>query len=302
MPVGANAEWTALFKLIPNMKIKLQLQTLAAILSLFNSVAMVSAQPSEGGAPFIDPATGLPVIPPPPQWMDPAWKDPVKVLPNVDFDGLPVPEVVNYLRQQFSNDFDVVIPASYLQNHPTAGGMASDTMIDPSSFTVKLRLKNVTASELFRAMNLEFEIENTPASWELMMNGHRPTAVFRIKPALLPPVPVPPPAPEPTRMVYFVGDLMGTEKSAGLTMDQIVKNVSEVWQMTYGEPGESIRLHKDAQLLIVKGTMDQIKFVEAALQAMRKKVELEQARQKTAESRPKGEDPKSSGSSGGGSR
>jgi hypothetical protein len=281
------------------MKIKLQQRTLAVILSLFNSVAMVSAQPAAGGAPAIDPNTGLPIFLPVHQWMDPDWKGPVKVLPDVNFDRLPVPEVANYLRQQFSNDFDVVVPAIYTQTNSSG---TDDNVIDPGSIQVKLQLKNVTASELFRAMNLEFEIENTPASWELMMNGHRPTAVFRMVPSLLPHVPAPPPIPEPTRMVYFVGDLMGTEKSAGMTMDQIVKSVSEVWRMTYGEPGETIQFHKDAQLLIVKGTIDQIKFVEETLQAMRKKVELEQSRQKAAESRPKSEDPKSGGSSGSGSK
>jgi hypothetical protein len=292
----------------PIMKTKLPLQIPAVLLILVVAMITASAQPAPkkapavnpvtglpapGGVPLIDPTTGLPPAPAP--WKDPNWKDPAKVLPNVNFpEGLPVTAVVRYLREQFNNDFDVVIPQQYNPT-PTAVGTAAKESIDPSSILVKLQLKNVTASEFFNAMNLEFEIENTPAHWELIMNGRRPTAVFRFVPALLPSYPVPPPAPEPKRMVYFVGDLMGTEKSAGMTMDQIVKTVSEVWRMTYGEPGETIQFHKDAQLLIVQGTIDQTKFVEETLRAMRIKVELEQSRQKAAESRPKNDDPKSAG-------
>ncbi|MGO8838643.1 MAG: hypothetical protein ACLQAH_06390 [Limisphaerales bacterium] len=293
------------------MKTKLPLQIPAVLLILVAVIITACAQPApkkapavnpvtglpaSGGVPLIDPNTGLPPAPAP--WKDPNWPEPAKVLPNVNFrdgfDGLPVTEVVRYLREQFSNDFDVVFPQQYNPT-PTAGGPTANEAIDPSSILVKLQLKNVTASEVFNAMNLEFETENTPARWELIMNGRRPTAVFRFVPALLPSYPVPPPAPEPKPTVYFVGDLMGTEKSAGMTMDQIVKTVSEVWRMTYGEPGETIQFHQDAQLLIIKGTPDQIKFVEATLQAMRKKVELEQSRQKAAESRPKNDEPKSAG-------
>ena len=38
------------------------------------------------------------------------------------------------------------------------------------------------ASEIFNAMNLVFETTNAHLRWELMMNGHRPTALLRILP------------------------------------------------------------------------------------------------------------------------
>jgi len=292
-------------KIKSTMKSKLHLQSLAAIFFLIVSLGTAPAQKGPGSPPAVDPNTGLPLPqtrtlpamdpvtglpqPQPTPWKDPNWKDPDIVLPNVSFsEGLPISEVVRYLRRQFEGSFDILLPVNNDYDYNTTD--------------IKLELKNVTASEVFYAMNLVFENDRTPLRWELMMNGHRPTAVLRIVPALLPSVPAPPPAPEPTRTVYFVGDLMGTEKSAGMTMDQIVKTVSEVWRMTYGEPGETIQFHKDAQLLIIKGTPDQIKFVEATLQAMRKKVELEQSQQKAAESRPKTEEPKSGGSSGNGAK
>ena len=293
----------------PIMKTKLPLQIPAVLLILVVAMITACAQPAPtkapavnpvtglpapGGVPLIDPTTGLPPAPAP--WKDPNWPEPAKVLPNVDFpEGLPVTEVVRILRDQFSNDFDVVIPLQYNPT-PTAVGAAAKEPVDPSSITVKLKLKNVTASEFFNAMNLEFETENTPVRWELIMNGHRPTAVFRFVPALLPSNPVPPPASEPKPTVYFVGDLMGTEKSAGMTMDQIVKTVSEVWRMPYGVPGERIQYHRDAQLLIIKGTIDQTKFVEETLHAMRVKVDLERSWQKW----PKTDEPKTGGGSGSG--
>ena len=87
------------------MKSKLQIQTLAASLILIASLATASAQPAPHRAPpvnpaaaqpapfaLIDPNTGLPLppaAPPEPQWIDPNWNDPVLVLTNVSYDGLP---------------------------------------------------------------------------------------------------------------------------------------------------------------------------------------------------------------------
>ena len=56
-----------------------------------------------------------------------------------------------------------------------------------------MRLKNVTASEVFNAMNIVFETENTPLRWELRMNGNRPAAVLYVLPDLLPRVVQEPP-------------------------------------------------------------------------------------------------------------
>ena len=294
------------------MKSKLHLQSLAAIFFLIVSLGAALAQKGPGAPPAIDPNTGLPITTmpqpgsggalaapqpqPASQWMDPNWKDPDIVLTNVYYE-LPLSEVVRHLRERFKDSFDVL-----------ANGNGD---IDPSAVMIRLQLKNVTASEVFNAMNLVFENDRTPLRWELKLNGKRPTALLRVlaspkypPPAIIDPttgLPVPPPVPEPKRMVYFVGDLTGDAKSGGMTMEQIVKTVEEIWDMTYHEPG-GVQFHKDAQLLIVSGTPDQIAFVQQTLGALRGKVQLDRERHQAAESKPKPDESKSGVGGGGGSK
>jgi hypothetical protein len=162
-----------------------------------------------------------------------------------------------------------------------------------------LKLKDVTASELFNAMNLTFENDKTPLQWELKVFGHRQIALLRV---LLDPAPPAQPAFDPRtgepltegpqRRIYFIGDLIGDEKSGGMTMDQIIKTITDVWQMTDTANGK-IQFHNDAQLLIVTGTRGQIQFVEETLSALHEKVD--QARRslsKASESKTKADEPK----------
>jgi hypothetical protein len=303
------------------MKSKLHLQSLAAIFFLTVSLGAAPVQKGPGTPPAVDPNTGLPITMPQPgntgglaapqpasQWMDPKWKDPDIVLTNVFYDGLPLNEVVRHLQDKFNGCFDVLVPVN--------------VDINWQSTMIRLQLKNVTASEVFNAMNLVFENDQTPLRWELKLNGKRPTALLRVlaepspkypPPAIIDPttgLPLPTPAidpttglpvPEPKRMVYFVGDLTGDAKSGGMTMEQIVKAVEQVWDMTYHEP-RVVQFHKDAQLLIVSGTDDQIKFVERTLHALREKVQLDRERHQAAESKPKTDEPKSGVGGGGGSK
>lgn len=283
LPVWANAEWTEKPKTNSIMKAKLPLRIPTALLILIASITAVPAQLGPKDAPAvnsatgfpipttIDPSTGLPTAKP--QWISPNWKGPAKVLPRVRLEGLPVSEVARYLLQEFSNDFDVVIPNANIPNY------TGNPVKSIGDYPINLWLRNVTASELFRAMNLEFEAENTPVRWELTMNGNRPTAVIRVVPALLPPAPKPPPL---ERKVIFVGDLLGNEKSGGMTMDQIIHTISQVWSDAYGKPGK-IQFYDPAQLLIVTGTPDQIDFVRQTIEALKQKVEL--ARPKSAENK-----------------
>src|SRR5436190_1155085 len=101
------------------MKAKLSLCT-ATVIALIASAGMAAAQagPGErkievrypqpaGVPPAIDPATGLPIAMTFESWKDPDWKDPEKVLPSINFEGLPLGEVVGILRDQFQNAFDV---------------------------------------------------------------------------------------------------------------------------------------------------------------------------------------------------
>ena len=209
----------------------------------------------------IDPATGLPLAP----WIDPNWKDPDKKLPAVVYDGLPLGEIAQHLRQEFKGQFDILIPNGWQEpRYPTLS-------FDPYGITVSMQLNNVSASEVFNAMNMKFEAENAPCRWELRLNGNRPTAMLRMLPQLLRiPDPEPPPPPR-TRMVYFVGDLISDEKPGGITMEQLVKTVSDVYKMSYGEPKGVVQFHKDAQLIVVTGTSDQIGFVQQTLSALREK-------------------------------
>jgi hypothetical protein len=240
--------------------------------------------------PAIDPATGLPLplptSPAPKEWKDPNWKDPDITLTNVIYDRLPLSEVARDLRDKFKDYFDVLMPKGWRDPR------SKTEVINPESFDVNLQLKNVTASEVFGAMNLVFETENTPVRWELMINGTRPTAVLRVLPELVPFDPnQPPPPAEPKRMIYFVGDLIGDEKSSGMTMEQIARTVSVVYQMAYG-PSARVRLqfHQEAQLLVVTGTPEEIGFVQNALSALRQKARLDAERKahtQSPESKPK---------------
>ena len=236
--------------------------------------------------PAIDPNTGLPVAPT--VWIDPEWKDPDKMLPDVVCDGLPLGEIAQMLRQEFKGQFDVLIPNSWQEpRYPTVS-------FDPFSISVSMQLKNVSASEIFNAMNMKFEAENAPCRWELKMNGNRPTAMLRVLPQLLR-IPDPePPTPPRTRMVYFVGDLVSDEKPGGMTVEQLVKTVSDVYKMSYGESKGVVQFHKDAQLIIITGTSDQIEFVQQTLSALREKGRAVQWPQtKSGEPKAKTEDPKS---------
>jgi hypothetical protein len=132
-----------------------------------------------------------------------------------------------------------------------------------------------------------FENDRTPLRWELKLNGKRPTALLRV---LVEPSPKNPP-PETKRGVYFVGNLLGDEKSGGMTMEQLVGTLSEVRQIGFGSEG-GLQFHKQAQLVIVTGTDAEIEFIGNTLTALSQKLELDavrKAQSKSAESKPKSE-------------
>jgi len=230
-----------------------------------------------GPAPTFDPTTGMPINPPADSdWKDPNWKDPDIVIKEVNFDGMAIADVANYIRDQFKNEFDIILPVA------TVGeGTVNQLTGIPVSITdwktdiaVQLRLKNVTASELFNAMNLMFANDETPLKWELKVYGHRQIALLRTLVNQIPNA-VPPPKHE-VRKVYFVGDLIGDQKSGGMTMQQIIKTITDVWAIANANGnGASIRFHEDAQLLVVTGSPDQIDFMEQTLNALKEKKDLE---------------------------
>lgn len=287
----------------PNAIMKTRFTTAAVFLALILSLTMAEGQatinPATGeplangeAVPAIDPATGLPVGSAQEEaqkshmkqriaslqessWKDPKWQDPTNVLANVDFPNIQLAEVARLISERFKGQFDIILPGSTDGNsiNPLTSAPVSPNLgIDwPSETMPDLHLKDVTASELFHAMNLAFENNKTPLQWELKVNGHRQLALLRV---LVDPAPHndPQPPPVPLRRIYFVGDLIGDEKDGGMTMDQIVKTITDVWQMTDTTDGK-IQFHNGAQLLIVTATPDQVVFVDQTLSALRQKVE-----------------------------
>lgn len=213
------------------------------------------------------------------QWIRPDWTDPGLKLDDVNFDGLPVSEVVKTLRQRFTNAFDVIVPGgSQTQQIQPVGGP-----VELNSILVNLHLKNVNATEVFNAMNLTFEAENTAARWELRMNGSRPLALLRALPLFEQTAP-PVPAPEKKRMVYFVGDLVGDGSHGTMNMIQLYETVCNLYNIAFGGekgvlgeldhrkpmPSETeIRFYQPSQLLIVSATPDRVAFVLETLKALR---------------------------------
>lgn len=250
---------------------KTKLQTSAAISALILSIVMLAGQttyyptiPKQNPGPAFDPTTGQPINPPSPDsdWKDPSWKDPGITLTNITYDNLPLSEVARDLRERFKEQFDVILP-----DESVAVGVGPGGPVSAGDVQMQLQLKGVNASELFSAMNLLFENDQTPLRWELKVIGHRQIALLR---ALVDWAPknAPQAAPPRERRVYFVGDLIGDEKTGGMSMEQIVKTVTEVWQMADTTNG-NIQFHKDAQLLVVSGTPGQVDFVQQTLVALR---------------------------------
>jgi hypothetical protein len=265
-------------ELLKNMKTSLKIFTQLLLILLSLASAPTSSCAQQGGVPgapggsglVIDPTTGLALAER--QWKDPKWTDPDKVLDEVVYENLPLAEIASDLRKKFSDAFDVLLPGSML---PGTGPISGWT--EPASTPITIRLKNVKASEVFNAMNMVFETESSPLRWELKMNGTRPTVLLRVTGMFFPPQ-------ETKRQIYFVGELLENSPD-GLTMQDLVKTISEVYEMSYGSQrsiSDHLQFHKQAQLLVVNGNDDEIKFVEQTLAALRQKVDLRQRTVKPA--------------------
>ena len=265
------------------MKFKHHIQLLAGVLLIAGSLGLAAAQPMPprepvrgagavvnppaAPAPAIDPATGLPMTPvaapAAPQWIDSNWVDPDIILTNVDFDNIPVSRVADELRRSFKGTFDILpMPKTYSQDW---GGQTP----------LKLQLRNVKASEVFNAMNLVFENDRTPLRWELKASpfGNRSYAQLRVLPEAAPAEQAPAKLAETHRMVYYVGNLMGEGNHEGMTMEQIMKAMTDIWPAEFGKPESALQFHKEAQLVVVNGTAEQLEFVHQTLAALEQKAE-----------------------------
>jgi hypothetical protein len=262
------------------MKSKLCLCILAAILTSplglarAQSTLVIPNRGVPGTTQQIDPTTGLPVSSLP-DWKDANWKDPDIVLTNVFYDGLALSEVAHSLSEQFKEQFDVLLPGDTAKVTSLNGQMVPASWeTDWRAEPIQLRLKNVSASEIFNAMNLLFENNRTPLRWELKVNGHRQIALLRVLTEPNPQLPLGATAGvEVKRRVYFVGNLIGDEKTGGMSMEQIIKTITDVWGMADASGG-NIQFHKEAQLLVVIGTPGQIDFMEQTLKALEEKRDL----------------------------
>jgi hypothetical protein len=65
-----------------------------------------------------------------------------------------------------------------------------------------------------------------------------------------------------------VGNLIGDDKSGGMTIEQVVKTISDVWPAEFGKPEGVIQFHKEAQLLVANGTPEQLEFIHQTLAAL----------------------------------
>lgn len=211
---------------------------------------------------MIDPNTGLPVAQ---EWKDNDWTDPDITLTNVNYVGVPLSEVAHELSEQFSNEFDILLPQGY-GSRPNAGNN-----VDWLSTQVYLKLKNVRASEIFGAMNLVFDNDRTPLVWELKMNGSRRTALLRVQED---PKGMGMPDKPQFKHVFFVGDLIGDTNSGAMSMQDVLQTVQDVWKTAYGTD-ENIQFHERAQIIIVTGSMEEIAFVQETLQALEHKVSID---------------------------
>jgi hypothetical protein len=280
-----------------NFTMKTNLQILIAAPFIAFSMARASAQQPvpidpQTGLPVqvqaIDAATGLPADGSPPfkdsggapTWIDPSWKDPNNIQSSVQFLDLPLSEVARYMRERFHDYFDVILPNPDQQStpkNPATGLPETASGFDPTQIDIDLQLKNVTAGEIFSAMNMQFELNKSPYRWELTMNGPRPTALLRISPPLVPP---PPPPPQPIRKVFYVGYMLGDYPGTNDTpkLAVISDTVRAAWTTTGIPPGK-IDIYPPGQLLIVSGTQDQVDLAEQTLNAIGHKADYDHAHQ-----------------------
>jgi DNA-binding protein len=277
------------------MKSKLNLSVSTAIGLLILGHGMVMAEPGGLLAPLTTPeATQAPV----PvalardsltaqtgkssreKWIDADWVDPFTTIKELKYDNLPASEIAQNLRELFKNQIDILI-----------ANRASDDGADPAVWCARFSVHDVKASEIFRAMNELLEAENSPFRWRLKMNGSRPMALFCSIPELAS-RPVAGAAVDPTTglpmslnqkkpMVFFVGDLIGDERWGGLSWEHLQTMLEEIEVQTYKQ--EIVTgFHKEAELVIVKGTDEQIAFIRDTLEALKARLQTEKVKYATA--------------------
>jgi len=164
------------------------------------------------------------------------WKDPGVVMDQVEFKDAKISEIADYLRTACKDKMDVIVPQQY------------------ASILVSLRLKSVTATESFHAMNQLFEAGQYIVRWKLTMSGKRSTAILTEL--------VHAPSDATGRTVLYIGHLVGDKKDGGLSLREVVDSIEQVAR-TGGvvSRGFQLQVHEATQLLVVRGTPEEIQFV-----------------------------------------
>jgi hypothetical protein len=270
---------------------------LSRLLGLSTALVLLAVQATpaaEGGATAPTPAP----VPHPVQWGTNLDGKISGEFHDVDFDNIPLGKVVKHLQDLYQDQFDVLIPNSIPASEsaavdPATGLPVSVEAMDARSITVRMRLKNVTAPEVFQAMNMLLEMERTPVRWDLIMFSNRPVAVLRpveiVEPAPPPAPPSPPgqrttgqagPASNPPvqRMVLYIGNLTGDSGSGGMTLDSILKTLTAALEETFSPAHSKLQCHAAAELLIATGTPEEVGFVTEVLGALQQKVSADRER------------------------
>ena len=222
------------------------------------------------------------------------WEHPMKRMPEVDFDVVPLSEVVEFLQEAYDHQFDAIVPEGRIFDEPAtldpSTGLPlpapAPSHIETGDQLIDLKLRNVTATEVFKAMNLLFEEQRNQLQWDLVMNGERSTAVLRVLDYPVKPEKPPPPPPR-KQAIFFVGDLIGPENPNDLTMESLREVIVEVWFNTpkvneaSREETPAINYHEKAELLIMLGTEDEINSVTQTLKALKDRAEWNEQRRQS---------------------
>ncbi|MBU6399426.1 MAG: SLBB domain-containing protein [Verrucomicrobia bacterium] len=179
------------------------------------------------------------------------WKGPDQVVPRIGYGGTPVISIARMLQHEFQDEFDIVVPE-----------VEETTSTNPGS----LGLRNVTAEEIFAAMNQLFNAQGLPLRWILVNNGNRPTAVLRQveSPAGVRPAEK---KAEPKQQVVYVGNFVSSKWPIG----RIAETLSEI--VTADGPNEGsgrfvVKLHQPTDILVLSGTAAQLEFAGQTLKAL----------------------------------
>lgn len=200
-----------------------------------------------------------------------AWNGPDALFPRFDIPAIPLPEMEDFFNDRFQYQVDVLVPNSVRLLRDTSNGNR-----------ITMHLRNVNAQQVFNAMNLLFDAEKIPAHWDLVMNGSRPTVVLQVrqdlanreshkvetdqnrKTAQQPMV----------RQIFYVGDLVTQSDLPGMTIEEIARSIARTYELgNFESPlgSNAIQCHREAEILVVMGTPEEILFVQEAIKALREK-------------------------------